>query len=57
MLLFQEFSKAVAEFGPTIELIINCLNRRKLLPSDFERFIEQSETAAYRAEIDAEFKE
>ena len=57
MLLFSELTDALAKFGPTIEIIIKALMRGAVKPSEFELFIEATETAAARAEISAEFKE
>lgn len=56
-LLLDEVLDAFAKFGPTLTIIIRTLRGGSMQPSDFEKFIEETATAAARAEISAEFPE
>ena len=54
---FKEISDAFATWGDILVRIIEALKRGKVEPSDFEKFIEEKETAAARAELEAEYPE
>ena len=54
---FKEVADAFAVWGDVLVRIIAALKRGKIEPTEFEKFIEEKETAAARAELGTEYPE
>lgn len=54
MFLFSELADLLVQYGPTIEKLFCALKCGKVQPSALEKFLEDTETAAARLEIDRE---
>lgn len=54
---FKKIAEAFALWGSVLVTIIHALDRGKVEPSDFEKFIEEKETAAARTELETEYPE